>query len=1073
MKPLMLTMSAFGSYGGMTQIDFERAGNGLFLVTGDTGSGKTTIFDAISFALYGTPSGTGREGSMLRSQYAPETAETWVELVFEDKGQSYTIRRSPAYTRLSKRKNKNGEYTVASVAPKASLVMPDGRELSGRIREIDEKIREIVGVDREQFAQIAMIAQGEYIRLLHASSKERKEIFSRIFHTGIYGRIQQKLHDADKKLYVQLENNQVKCEEAICQVVIPAFDGEKASALSLEKWRELQERWRTSGPEVLDFLKELSEESRREEETAGAQEEALIRKAEAKKHRLELVKAQNQRIREREKAQEQYHLLEKQGAYWLKEEQRLRLHEAAWPLHGQEEELRTSRMELEQEKKKQIQWREEEMRLIGASEEVERNYQEAKAAYEEQRPKLEEAIRKMEEAAPLYAQCEQMRQEMGDWEKQKKNAAQTLQKSQRALEASHAEEEALRIQENEAMSAEAALAQCHTKREKLENLQSLWKELEDKYRREAAWKEELQTRQGALKDASLAYEAAERSYQDVSHRFLAMQAGILAETLTEGEPCPVCGSTNHPHPCHLEQEPVREEAVDEAKKVRDAADQRQREAAAECQEVRILLENGRTQCRELQEKLLSRETGEGMLFTSVSAASFESESGRTELLEKQLGSLEQAVRELKKEEAAYEKQIAKKSQIQARRMQNQDEQKKLETRMEAERERVQKAEIEIQTRNVKLAELEPRLTWKSRQELKQKLESSRQLLNKLAEDAEKTESCVQQNREKRRELAGRLASGEEHLHSQEMRWKTRREAFEAAIREHGFEDEKTFQEALLGEEEAEEIRNGQKDYRERLAKAQAVAEQLGKETEGLKEESEERICQEIADVQKEKEDGQKRHRDWLAVRAGNETAYRNLTVHLHEREKLDKEKQQINELYQTADGKVSGTARLDFQTYVQRQYFRQMIQAANRRLRRMTGGAFELQCRELEDLGKQGEVGLDLDVYSFVTDRVRDVKTLSGGESFMAALSMALGMADIIQSTAGSVRMDAMFIDEGFGSLDEESRVRAVQVLKELSGGKRLIGIISHVTELKEEMGHKLVVKKGNGGSQVHWEIED
>ena len=1073
MKPLMLTMSAFGSYGGMTQIDFERAGNGLFLVTGDTGSGKTTIFDAISFALYGTPSGTGREGSMLRSQYAPETAETWVELVFEDKGQSYTIRRSPAYTRLSKRKNKNGEYTAAGVAPKASLTMPDGRELSGRIREIDEKIREIVGVDREQFSQIAMIAQGEYIRLLHASSKERKEIFSRIFHTGIYGRIQQKLHDADKKLYVQLENNQVKCEEAIRQVVIPAFEEEEALSLSLERWGELQERWRTSGPEVLDFLKELSKESRREEENAGRQEETLIQKAESEKHRLELVKAQNQRIREREKAQEQCRLLEEQEIFWQQEEQRLRLHEAAWPLHGQEEELRTSRMELEQEKKRQIQWLEEEKRLIGASEEAERNYQEAKAAYEDQRPKLEEGIRKMEEAVPLYTQCEQMRQEMGDWENQKKNGLQTLQKTQKALDDAHAKEEVLRIREDEAMSAGTALAQCRTKREKLENLQSLWKELGDKYRRESAWKEELQKRQGELKNASLTYEAAEQVYQDVSHRFLAMQAGILAETLTEGQPCPVCGSTSHPQPCHLDQEPVREEDVDKAKMVRDAADQSQREAAAECQKVQILLENGRTQCRELQEKLLSKEAGEGMRLTKEAAVAFESESGRTELLERQLGNLEQAVRELKKEEAAYEKQIAERPQIQEHRMQNREKQKTLETRMEAARECVQKAEIEIQTRNVKLAELEPRLTWKSCQELNQKLEYSRKLLNKLSEDAEKTEKRVQQNREKRRELAGRLASGEEHLHSQEVRWKTRKEAFETSIRERGFEDEKAFQDAFLGEEEAEQIRNGQKGYRERLAKAQAVAEQLEKETEGLKEESEERISQEIADLQKEKEGWQKRHRDWLAVRTGNETAYRNLTVHLHEREKLDKEKQQISELYQTADGKVSGMARLDFQTYVQRQYFRQMIQAANRRLRRMTDGAFELQCRELEDLGKQGEVGLDLDVYSFVTDRVRDVKTLSGGESFMAALSMALGMADIIQSTAGSVKMDAMFIDEGFGSLDEESRVRAVQVLKELSGGKRLIGIISHVTELKEEMGHKLVVKKENGGSQVHWEIED
>ena len=229
MKPKLLTMSAFGSYGGVTQIDFERAGTGLFLITGDTGAGKTTIFDAISFALYGAASGAGREGAMLRSQYAPEDAETWVELTFEDKGQDYTIRRSPAYTRLSKRKNKDGAYTATSVAPKASLLLPDGSEMSGRIREIDEKIRAIVGVDRDQFSQITMIAQGEYIRLLHASSKERKEIFSRIFHTGIYGRIQQKLREADRTLYGRLEDNKTRCEEVIRQVTVPRT--EEAAAL--------------------------------------------------------------------------------------------------------------------------------------------------------------------------------------------------------------------------------------------------------------------------------------------------------------------------------------------------------------------------------------------------------------------------------------------------------------------------------------------------------------------------------------------------------------------------------------------------------------------------------------------------------------------------------------------------------------------------------------------------------------------------------------------------------------------------------------------------------------------------
>ena len=198
-----------------------------------------------------------------------------------------------------------------------------------------------------------------------------------------------------------------------------------------------------------------------------------------------------------------------------------------------------------------------------------------------------------------------------------------------------------------------------------------------------------------------------------------------------------------------------------------------------------------------------------------------------------------------------------------------------------------------------------------------------------------------------------------------------------------------------------------------------------------------------------------------------------LKKHLGEREKIREEKQQVDVLYMTADGKLSGSARIDFQTYIQRQYFKQMIQAANRRLKGMTDGAFLLQCRELSDLGKQGEAGLDLDVYSLMMDRVRDVKTLSGGESFLAALAMALGMADVIQNTAGSVRVDAMFIDEGFGSLDEESRLKAIRILKELAGDRRLVGIISHVTELKEQIGRKLLVTKDAAGSHAVWELED
>ena len=297
MKPKLLTMSAFGSYGGVRQIDFERAGTGLFLITGDTGAGKTTIFDAISFALYGAASGAGREGAMLRSQYAPEDAETWVELTFEDKGQDYTIRRSPAARLSGAGKNKVVAHIRRRRVAPASLLL---RMMRCRriVKRIIRKIRAIVGVDRDQFSQITMIAQGEYIRLLHASSKERKEIFSRIFHTGIYGRIQQKLREADRTLYGRLEDNKTRCEEVIRQVTVPRTEEAVASEWE-ERWQSLKERYRTNGAELLAFLHHLSEESRRLEEETGRLEENAIQKLAAGQNHLELVKKEKRVLEEK------------------------------------------------------------------------------------------------------------------------------------------------------------------------------------------------------------------------------------------------------------------------------------------------------------------------------------------------------------------------------------------------------------------------------------------------------------------------------------------------------------------------------------------------------------------------------------------------------------------------------------------------------------------------------------------------------------------------------------------------------------------------------------------------------
>ncbi|MCI7261950.1 MAG: SMC family ATPase, partial [Clostridiaceae bacterium] len=364
--------------------------------------------------------------------------------------------------------------------------------------------------------------------------------------------------------------------------------------------------------------------------------------------------------------------------------------------------------------------------------------------------------------------------------------------------------------------------------------------------------------------------------------------------------------------------------------------------------------------------------------------------------------------------------------------------------------------------------------WGTRKEAVERsriLEAEREKLDRALLQARQEAETLQNQRT---EQQGYLASERTRLGELEQKALLLRQRFREALASSDLKgSEEELHRILCTPEEEKRMREQLEQYQKEYAKAEAIVLRCRAETEGLQRIPEEELRRRIQELTQEKKRRSEHHAQALARRSRNEDALRCLMRHLEERERIREEKQQVDVLYMTADGKLSGSARLDFQTYIQRQYFQQMIQAANRRLKGMTDGAFLLQCRELSELGKQGEAGLDLDVYSLTTDRVRDVKTLSGGESFLAALAMALGMADVIQNTAGSVRVDAMFIDEGFGSLDEESRLKAIRILKELAGDRRLVGIISHVTELKEQIGRKLAVTKDAAGSHVSWELED
>lgn len=848
-RPMKLTMSAFGSFGAVETIDFSGQKNGIFLITGDTGSGKTTIFDAISYALFGETSGEMRDGSMMRSQYAREDAETYVELIFEERRKTYRVRRSPAYGRISRRKDKNGLYKEVSVPAKASLTMPDGSLFPGSIREINGKIQEIIGVDREQYGQIAMIAQGEYMKLLHASSRERKQIFSKIFGTGIYARIQLRLKDEFNRLYGTLEDTRkLEAHEREKVMISP-------ESCFYEAWKNLEGYQETKKQEMLEILEHILQETKEKEEQLKKQREQVQKDAARVDAQLMQAKEVNQNF--------------EQKAFW---EKRLET------LQNQSEEIRQLKMRQENAKK-------------------------AETVLPAQQAYLE-ALAKSRAAGEHVSRMKK-----------------------------HLEEEKVRF-----------------RTAKITVLQAYKKACADA---EAAQEESRE----CLRRLQEQFETADGQYNLRYRLFLEVQAGIMASDLEEGMMCPVCGSTHHPKKAPLPEEKVSQLWVEQAKKERDMLEKKRSEAAENC--------------------------------------------------------------------------------IRAK----------------------EKCRMQIE------AYQEQKKRW-SDPDMERMIDDK----SKIADAKKNGERQLEQLAESVRTMEGMLQAEIKNAGEREKEAEKRKEDYTRIRKEAGFDSEDAYRACRVNTNVVASWEKKIKEYEQAVMQAKTSQETYDGLTRGKQPVDTASWREEAGELERRQKELHKEEVAAAARYQGNRQILKNLRELKNRQEELEGQYHIILQLYQTANGKLSGTAGMDFQTFVQRRYFKQMIQAANRRLKYMTDGQFLLQCRDLEALGKQGEVGLDLDVYSVVTGKTRDIKTLSGGESFMAALSMALGMADIIRSAAGNVRMDTMFLDEGFGSLDDDARLRAIRILQELAGENRSIGIISHVTELKEQIDRKLVVKKEENGSHVAWE---
>ena len=928
MKPLKLTMSAFGSYAGKNVIDFTGQQQGIFLITGDTGAGKTTIFDAITYALYNQTSGGERNGNMMRSQYAQPETETYVELEFLYRGQTYRVRRNPDY-KITKTL-KNGKIREQKVPHSVELTLPDGTVFPEKKNATDAKIIEILGLTADQFSQIVMIAQGDFLKLLYTKSDERKMIFSKLFRTDIYWKIQENLRRKSMEMDERIQEND------------RAFEQEKSRIIPLPESEELP-------------LDELVERLR--ERLKDAVKEQNLRRAN--------VEELNKKITKYEEINKLFVSLEK-------------IRQTGKELEARQAESKERRQQIENARKAD--------KVLVAEQQNLRQQQEVEQSAQ--------AIAKMTETlANDQEMFESLKTQLQEVEAIKKREAADLQKKMLALEQSFPSYEALQNARSEEQQAKKVW-------------EDLRKTSEESFHKKeagiAALKEQQKQQEQVVEQTkknweqtSLSASESAKHYEHMYEAFLKEQAGILAENLSAGCPCPVCGSTVHPDPAKLSDHAVTELEVEQAKKTRAAAEEKR----------------------------------------DMAYAAFEAEK-----TEKQ--KLAQAV---EKEEADFvlAQTIAKQQ------------------RKEAEQNYVSLQKIAEQIRE--------KLVYPSLAEAKKQYAAMQKALEAAEQEIERKRQKVSELAEAMNTLKGqKLAEEENQKTAKKLAAKTEKE-YAKLLEKSGFVSEETYHLAILPERSRSKLEREEKEYESQCLRQQSEQKLLEKQVSGKTYTDTTELNEQLKAEKQALKEAEKTYMELHTAYENDRSVLQNCAVYLEKGKKLESEDQVIKSLSKTANGRLSGSAKIDFETYIQRQYFKQIIHEANKRLLTMSNHQFILKLKEEANTGRKTNEGLDLSVYSLVTDSERDVKTLSGGESFLAALAMALGLSDIVERSAGAIHPDMMFIDEGFGSLDAQSRQQAIEVLAELAGDSRMVGIISHVTELKEQIDRKLVVNRTDNGSRAVW----
>lgn len=1071
MKPILLTMQAFGSYGEKTEIDFQKGGD-FFLISGDTGSGKSTIFDAMMFALYGEVSTVGINKDKKKNEKLDEMLSQFVDvqktkpyasLIFtayqHGQEETYTVRRTPRYTRPAKR----GDAKLQDERETVELLMPDGSQYPGKLSETNRKIEELVGLTADQFRKVVMIAQGEFMDFLRAGSKEKTELLRDLLKTDYYYQLSERLKTLAKEKNTAAKTQRAKLSLIAANAVTEGLPEEDAQALEAAKGtvitaKELQ-------PEQVDALVDVlsgvcARLQLQQGELAQQQTAAQKDRDECMK-RIEAAKPLMDRFEELESAEKTLQecaaqaaeIEEKRGLIgkirdaWAIEPKYQRMKDAQKTLTDAQRELATKQQELPQ--------------LKQTAADAAALHQQMEKTKDAATTQCAEVETKVEKALETFVALEKAEKALRQAEEADAKAKANAESAKKALDDFKKQEDAWRKQEAELQGAEAAYEVCKQQNQQyrdlkksLEELHGNQKDVQEKARQAAAAKD-------AYASATQKYQRAQNEYDDYRLAFLNAQAGLLARELAPGKPCPVCGALEHPAPCQLTQEnqQLNREQLDQRRKAADDAAKAQEEKAKESESAQVKLTERQKAAEEAERKLVENAKNIRENVPMATAADVEA------MLQAWLPELQSASKSVQAKVDALKK--VRENLDGAKEKREQLEKAASDAQETAKSTAVKKAEAE-KTWNLHQEELSGG-TYRTRedavaqrtqaQEAKQKAEAAASQAAEKERQAQKAETdCETQIRRLNEEMPQKQANAEEF-----------NQQYQQTMAEKSLDE--TQWQALTANYDAEEPDRLQKkvndfDQKKNTAETQCTTAQsaiAGREKPDMAKleaasKAAESALKEVSDAL---ETAKHLHSD-------NARVLKDLRDGRDPLAKACKEANTAQHLSDVMAGTESGN-RMNLETFVQRNYMEKILCDANRRFRDMSNGQFELKLINVEDAGEGKNKGLDLEVYSIVTGKTRSVNTLSGGESFMAALSLALGMADQIQAATAAIHLDVMFIDEGFGSLSDNARNEAVNILKEMAGKQRQIGIISHVSELKDEIENQLIVKKDDRGSHISW----